>query len=64
MSRVNTARQHQDVDSLVNKLANANPQAYRAVATLMVKYKRKQASLASIYKEIHDIFQVSLFVRF
>jgi hypothetical protein len=59
MSRANTARQHQDVDSLITKLARENPQGYRTLSTLMVKYKRKQITLVAVYREMHDLFQVN-----
>lgn len=58
MSRAVQSRQLQDVEGLVSRLANQNMQAYKALVSIMAKYKRKQGSQLDAYREIASLFQV------
>lgn len=58
MSRAVQGRHQQEVEGLVNKFANQNMQAYKALVSIIGKYKRKQSSQLETYREIASLFQV------
>lgn len=59
MSRNYPTKQLQDVESIVSKLSLSSPQSYKQLCTLMNKYKRRQATLLEIYRELIPLFQVA-----